>query len=80
MLTVEALSKKNSPGVVILGENLKANCRLITTCVLNMILFLFPCVIGDIMSRNSLEHGFRQIVLLSIQGTSQCEVARILGA
>ena len=57
----------------------KTDCRLITTCVLNTIFFLFSRVIRGTMPQIYLtEHVLRQIVLLSTQDNSQCDVAIIL--
>ena len=61
---VEVLSKENRPGTVILREEPKTDCRLIKTCVLYTILFLFSCVILGIMPRNVSEYDLQHTVLL----------------
>ena len=74
--SVKTLWKRNHSGAVTSEENTKANCRLITTCVLNTIFFLFPRLIDGIMPRNLPEHVLRQVILLSSQVNSQCEALR----
>ena len=54
--SVEALSMRNSPGAVILKEDPKADCQLITTRALNMPFYLFSSANGGIMSWNLQEH------------------------
>ena len=76
---IEALSKNNSPGAVILGEYPEVGCRLITTCFVNMVFLLLSCVTGEIMTPNSPEHVLWCIFLLSTRGNFGCDVTRILG-
>ena len=59
--SVEALSMRNSPGAVILKEDPKADCRLITTRALNMPFYLFSSANGGIMSWNLQEHVLRHL-------------------
>ena len=72
--------KRNRSYVVVLGEDPKADCRLITTCVLNTTLYLFLCVSnrGHHAAKFSGAH-FAVNCLVSTQGNSQCVVAQIMG-
>ena len=46
MSSVEVLLKRKSSGAVILGEDPREGCCLITTCVLNMIFSVITCYWG----------------------------------
>ena len=70
--SAEALSKRKPPGVVNLGEDPKADCRLITTCVLNTTFSVFRCYWGHHAAKFTRAR-------FAAEGNWQCEVPWILG-
>ena len=78
VLSVEALSNRSGPVAVISFGKIPqgwSDCRIITTCVLNAIFFLFSHVIVSIMPRNLANYVLWQIVcshraILSVSGES----------